>query len=162
MLCAWSEYVVATLHLMRAEALLPCEGLHHAPSSHVASPDWVWSRAWGHVLPWSIGSPCWRPGPHGGPICIRGGPGPSRGPDCVHGGLVPTHGGLDPLVKTLSTRFRDNHVSIAFWYSSKGYPSSLVPTVVNPLIHFNTTKEKGANATKEKGANVEINGWRHK
>jgi hypothetical protein len=36
--CAWSEHVLAALHLMRVEALLSYEGLHHAPSDHVASP----------------------------------------------------------------------------------------------------------------------------
>jgi hypothetical protein len=34
--------------------------------------------------------------------------------DCVHGGLGPAHGGPDPLLKFLSTRFRDNHVGTAF------------------------------------------------
>jgi hypothetical protein len=74
----------------------------------------------GMFCPEASGAPVGDPDPMGvriptrGPVCIRGGPGPSRGPDCVHGGLVPTHGGLDPLVKSLSTRFRDNHVSIAF------------------------------------------------
>jgi hypothetical protein len=37
--CARSEYIVAALHLMQAEALLPCEGLHHASSGHVVSLD---------------------------------------------------------------------------------------------------------------------------
>jgi hypothetical protein len=65
---------------------------------------WVRSRAWGQVLPWSTGSPCWRPEPYmgrgseslfGGLVCIRGGPGPFR-----ESGLRTW--GPDSLVKVLS------------------------------------------------------------
>jgi hypothetical protein len=37
--CALLEHDMVVLHLMRAMALLPCEGLHHAPNGHVASPE---------------------------------------------------------------------------------------------------------------------------
>jgi hypothetical protein len=90
--CAWSEHALAALHLMQAEALLPCEGF---------APCAQWPRGIAGPLPGSGAGPgacsalehqepllaTWTlygggggAGTlRGGTICIRGGPGPTRG-----------------------------------------------------------------------------------
>jgi hypothetical protein len=109
----WSKHALAALHLM--QAMRPCfhakvRTMRLAPTWRHRTPAWVRSRAWGHVLPWSTGSPCWRPGPHmggpdhysGGLICIRGGPGPFRGSGLRTWGSGTHLWGPDSLEKSLS------------------------------------------------------------
>jgi hypothetical protein len=105
---------LATLRLMRVEALLLYKGLHHGPTTtwRHRTPAWVWSRAWGACSALE----------HREPLLVTRTPYGGRDldpylgglfvyveildlpwdPNCVHGGPRPTHGGPDPLVKSLS------------------------------------------------------------